>query len=263
MFVSISVVSYNRKKLTEYCINSIVKNTPTGLYELVVIDNFSSDGSVDMLRNMAKNGLMNKLGFSKVNSLGAAINKAWTLAEKKSDWLATFSNDHFVMKGWFENLSMVIEDKNPDYVFSLLRMATFHKKERKRTKHGGFYMEDVLPRIETDRRFEVGTGLAIKKELVEKHNIRFSPAIFTPKTKSPFSLMCADLIRLKLKKIELGKPCALEQDSEFNNPKYKDYYWKTFGQRAKLRTWERLKKMGYTKFPEEYYAGSGYLEAGT
>jgi len=108
----------------------------------------------------------------------------------------------------------------------------------------------------------MGTGLAIKRGIVNEKKLQFSSRPFSPKAKSPFSLMCADLIRLELKKLELDKPCALEQDSEFNNPEYKEYYWKTFGQRAKLNRWERLKREGYTKFPEEYYAGSGYLEAG-
>ena len=51
-FASISVTSYNRKELTKYCINSIIKNTPKKNFELIVVDNQSTDGTINMLKKM-------------------------------------------------------------------------------------------------------------------------------------------------------------------------------------------------------------------
>ena len=54
MFVSIGLTVHNRKKLTEYCINSIHDNTPEGEYELVVVDNDSEIETTDMLMKYIK-----------------------------------------------------------------------------------------------------------------------------------------------------------------------------------------------------------------
>ena len=72
--LSIVIVSYNTKNFLEICIESI-KNTSKGFtYEIVVVDNASSDGSSEMIKENFKDVLLiaNKenLGFSKANNLG-------------------------------------------------------------------------------------------------------------------------------------------------------------------------------------------------
>ncbi len=52
--ISIIIVSFNTKKLTQETIESVVKNTKGINYEFLVIDNDSKDGSVEILRNLAK-----------------------------------------------------------------------------------------------------------------------------------------------------------------------------------------------------------------
>ncbi len=48
--VSICIVSYNTRNLLENCIKSIQQNTHKVSYEIIVVDNDSSDGTQDMLR---------------------------------------------------------------------------------------------------------------------------------------------------------------------------------------------------------------------
>lgn len=45
MDVSIIIVNYNTKKLTSDCINSIYEKTTGIRFEVIVVDNNSSDGS--------------------------------------------------------------------------------------------------------------------------------------------------------------------------------------------------------------------------
>jgi GT2 family glycosyltransferase len=52
--VSVIIVSFNTKKLTQETIESVVKNTKGINYELLVIDNDSKDGSVETLRKLTK-----------------------------------------------------------------------------------------------------------------------------------------------------------------------------------------------------------------
>lgn len=49
--ISIIIVSYNTKELTQDCLTSILEAKIKVNYEVIVVDNNSKDGSVDMLRN--------------------------------------------------------------------------------------------------------------------------------------------------------------------------------------------------------------------
>lgn len=72
--VSIIIVNYNTKKLLSQCISSIVKMTKDISYEIIVVDNASKDGSVDMLKKNYSNVRVieagSNLGFGRANNLG-------------------------------------------------------------------------------------------------------------------------------------------------------------------------------------------------
>jgi len=77
--LSVIIVSWNTKKITEDCLNSINRSLTNSRikYEIIVVDNDSRDGSVDMLKNyklpttnyqLILNN--NNLGFGRGNNLG-------------------------------------------------------------------------------------------------------------------------------------------------------------------------------------------------
>jgi GT2 family glycosyltransferase len=73
MELSIIVVSWNTRQLLQECLESIYKNTTAISYEIIVIDNASNDGSVEMVRSLFGNVIIveNKenLGFAKANNI--------------------------------------------------------------------------------------------------------------------------------------------------------------------------------------------------
>lgn len=80
--LSIIIVNFNTQKITKECIESIVLHTRGISYEIIVVDNASTDGSVAMLKSLKNNisGLrliLNKdnLGFGKGNNAGFKISK--------------------------------------------------------------------------------------------------------------------------------------------------------------------------------------------
>lgn len=73
--ISVIVVSYNTRELTLACLRSLDAQTPRELYELIVVDNLSSDGSADAIeREFPWARLIRSetnLGFAGGNNLAA------------------------------------------------------------------------------------------------------------------------------------------------------------------------------------------------
>lgn len=89
--VSIIIVKYNTKALLKGCLETI----PAGLgeipYEVMVVDNGSTDGSVEMLRaffpwvKLLENGA--NLGFARANNIGARLSQGDALLFLNSETL--------------------------------------------------------------------------------------------------------------------------------------------------------------------------------
>ena len=78
MDLTIVVINFNTKELTRKCLDSILKNTKNLLYEIVVVDNASTDGSQTFLLRLYRKirfisfiGNKKNLGFAKANNQGA------------------------------------------------------------------------------------------------------------------------------------------------------------------------------------------------
>lgn len=74
MKLSIIIVSYNTKKLLADCINSIESSLQKLEYEIIVVDNCSADGSVDLLKSQFQKVKLIEnnynAGFAKANNQG-------------------------------------------------------------------------------------------------------------------------------------------------------------------------------------------------
>lgn len=91
MKLSIIIVSYNTKELLVDCINSIEKSMQKPGYEIIVVDNSSTDGSVDLLKSQfPKVRLIENnynAGFAKANNQGLQICKGDYILLLNSDIL--------------------------------------------------------------------------------------------------------------------------------------------------------------------------------
>lgn len=110
--VSIVVVTYNNLNLTQLCLASIEAETTHIRYEIIIVDNASSDGTQDYLQQFAAGKAHVSLilnddntGFSKANNQG--------LAQAKGDYLVVLNNDTVVTRGWASSLIRHCR-KNPE-----------------------------------------------------------------------------------------------------------------------------------------------------
>ena len=73
MDISVVIVNYNTKQLTKACINSIIEKTAEVTYEIILVDNASTDGSVEMFSKDTNIRFLlqpQNLGFGKANNVG-------------------------------------------------------------------------------------------------------------------------------------------------------------------------------------------------
>jgi GT2 family glycosyltransferase len=101
---SIVVLCYNGlSETTRPCLESIVKNTPTSDYELIVVDNASSDGTVEYLKNFAARYPNTKLHLNSLNKgYAGGNNDGIKLATGR--YIILLNNDTLVPKGWLDRL---------------------------------------------------------------------------------------------------------------------------------------------------------------
>jgi len=260
MFNSISLTVYNRARLTEFCINSILETIPRNKYEFIVVDNGSQPDTIKMLKRYEHH--FDKLVLNHRNNLGSSINDAWKLANPKADWLIVFSNDVFCMKGWYENFELLIDSEfKPDMIYCNLRASEMDEYVQHETKNFSTYKGGH------DGSLWFGGGLAIKKHIINATNLRFveGNTVWTGSIYSKFGKAAHDL---GLNFIHLGKPCILSQDCEFANPEYAKYYEEVFSFNDRkgpsklysdIPKWKSLQiRGGYIQHPDLYYEGSGY-----
>lgn len=100
---SIIIVTYNNLALNKLCLESIIRNTEYPNYEIIVVDNNSTDGTPAYLRYMAS--LHAKLqiilnaqnyGFARANNQG--------IARSTGDYMVLLNNDTVVPPGWLSRL---------------------------------------------------------------------------------------------------------------------------------------------------------------
>lgn len=110
--VSVIVLTYNNLKLNRYCINSILHQTAYPNYELIVIDNLSTDGTVDYLKELEQeNHPRLKIIFNNENSgFAGGNNKAIEASDGK--YVVLLNNDTVVTRGWLTSMVKHME-KDP------------------------------------------------------------------------------------------------------------------------------------------------------
>jgi len=101
--VSVIVVSYNNLELTRACLDSVARLSDWSNLEVIVVDNASSDGTPEFLREWQRAGEMRRIILNEDNRGFAAANNQG-LAAASGDYLILLNNDTFVTRGWVRGL---------------------------------------------------------------------------------------------------------------------------------------------------------------
>ncbi|PYS24316.1 MAG: glycosyl transferase family 1 [Acidobacteria bacterium] len=100
---SIVVVSYNCLAMTRLCLESVMRNTDYPNYEIVVVDNHSSDGTPAYLQKLANRDRRVKIVLNSDNrGFPRAVNQG--IAASSGERLVVLNNDTIVSRGWLGRL---------------------------------------------------------------------------------------------------------------------------------------------------------------
>lgn len=194
--ISILVISYNTRQMTLGCLRSIVSETREP-YEIIVVDNCSSDGSADAiaaqfpdvgLRRPEKN-----LGFARANNVASTeargdylllLNPDTVILDRAIDRLVAFADAHPEAGIWGGRTLYADRSLNPTSCWGRMTLwslicsstgltAMFHSRELFNPEGYGAWQRDSV------RHVDIVTGclLLIRRELWNKLG-GFNPTYF-------------------------------------------------------------------------------------
>jgi GT2 family glycosyltransferase len=106
---SIVVVTWDNLAFTRLCLASIIENTDYPNYELIVVDNASTDGTVEELHRLARDLPQFRIILNDRNGgFGPANNQG--LAAATGDIFVLLNNDTVVPRGWLSRLARRLEN---------------------------------------------------------------------------------------------------------------------------------------------------------
>ncbi|WP_322799223.1 Gfo/Idh/MocA family oxidoreductase [Thermoflexus sp.] len=101
--VSIVIVTYNGLHFTQLCINSILRNSLWPNLEIIVVDNGSTDGTLEYLQELALSHSNLRLILNYRNlGFPAAVNQGIKLSA--GEYIVIMNNDVIVTRGWLGRL---------------------------------------------------------------------------------------------------------------------------------------------------------------
>jgi GT2 family glycosyltransferase len=137
---SIVVVSFDTLPLTRLCLETVLANTEEPPFELIVVDNGSSDGSREYLEELAgRDGRVALLANEENAGFPAACNQG--LARARGEHLVLLNSDAMVAPGWLSRLGGYL-DGRADLVGPVTnRIGTEAEVPTEYGTYGGFLRE--------------------------------------------------------------------------------------------------------------------------
>lgn len=199
MDISIIIVTYNTKQITSNCIESIFSKTTGVSFEVILIDNASTDGSKDFFEKDSRITYIysnTNLGFGKANNLGYTKATGKYIFLLNSDTILV-NNAIFEMYQYMEGapksvgcIGAVLLDSNEqiaggyakklptlnwifqeNMLFTIPKFSAIYNPYKKRLKN---ILKDKYP-LEAD--FISGADMFIRRETIENSGL-FDPDFF-------------------------------------------------------------------------------------
>jgi GT2 family glycosyltransferase len=121
--VSIIIVNYNGRKFLEECLNSVLL-TRYPNFEIIFVDNGSTDGSVEYILRLAQNDSRIKLIQNSTN-LGFAEGNNSGIRHARGEYIVLLNNDTVVDPNWIAELVKAME-KDQDVAVAQAKLLSYY-----------------------------------------------------------------------------------------------------------------------------------------
>ncbi|WXG40227.1 MAG: glycosyltransferase [Candidatus Freyarchaeum deiterrae] len=169
MISSVVILTFNRKDHVLDCVESVIHQNFKGDYEIIVIDNWSEDGSFEALKSKFS-------GFSNVKivrpskRIGIAAARNYGLKIAAGDIVAFVDDDCITTKSWLKEIISAFEDEVVGCVggkISLLMVGVEKPRWLGKDVYGILGITNLGEKSK-DIYFPIGGNLAIRKDLALK-----------------------------------------------------------------------------------------------
>ncbi len=117
--VSILIIAYNRLEKTKRCVESVIKYTENVNYELILVDNGSTDGTLEYFKSLNKNNIkIIKITKNLQAAYGIFVGTKYCTGK----YIAFLNNDMIVTKNWLSNIMKCFE--SDEYIGLVCTMSS-------------------------------------------------------------------------------------------------------------------------------------------
>jgi len=131
LIISIIIPVYNGEKFIRDCFNVLADQKDINKYEIVVVDDASTDNSINLLKSL---NFENLKIFSLPKNSGPSAARNFGLKKSKGEYIYFFDVDDSIEKNALEILSDVARSTKCDYIFSDFKKIE-NKKNRRENKY--------------------------------------------------------------------------------------------------------------------------------
>ena len=168
--ISVIVPVYNADKYIDRCVNSIISQTQSD-WELFLIDDGSKDNSLKKIKEYEQKD--KRITAIHQDNQGAGMARNNGLKYVSGDYVVFVDSDDYIAEEYFELLS----EHNEDVVFIDVNRRNDKGEITAQEKLSAFKGKDkeyILRGQMTGKILWGGVRKAVKRELLRKHNIRYS-----------------------------------------------------------------------------------------
>ena len=115
-FLSVVIPVYNREKFVSRCIDSVLRQDYTD-FEIIAVDDGSSDRSVAVLQSYAGNSRFRLIEHPQNKGVMAARNTGWQSA--RGQWIVALDSDDELLEGSLAIIHRRLSETPSDIMFAL------------------------------------------------------------------------------------------------------------------------------------------------
>jgi len=171
--LSFIICTYNREKYIYECLNRVAKNTVQKEWEIVLINNNSTDNTAAECERFVKDFPKVHYRYFVETQQGLSFARNRGIAEAKGDWLVFLDDDAMIESDYIENLQAHLKQHPEAAAFGGQIEPFFEDGEPAWYSKWSMGFVSAIDQGDTvhvfpDNKFPIGANMGIKREVIER-----------------------------------------------------------------------------------------------